>query len=40
MDNNNTKPKDSQERKNSGEKAIDKFCEQMIDRLQSIKASD
>lgn len=40
MDNNNTKPKDSQERKNSGEKAIDKFCEQMIERLQSIKASD
>jgi antirestriction protein ArdC len=40
MDNNNTKPKDSQERKSSGEKAIDKFCEQMIDRLQSIKASD
>ena len=39
MDNNN-KPKDGQERKNSGEKAIEKFSQQVIDRLQSIKASD
>ena len=39
MDNNN-KPKDDQERKNSGEKAIEKFSQQVIDRLQSIKASD
>lgn len=39
MDNSN-KPKDSQERKNSGEKAIEKFSQQVIERLQSIKASD
>ena len=39
MDNRN-KPKDGQERKNSGEKAIEKFSQQVIDRLQSIKASD
>jgi antirestriction protein ArdC len=39
MDNSN-KPKDIPERKNSGEKAIEKFSQQVIDRLQSIKASD
>lgn len=39
MDNSN-KPKDAPERKNSGEKAIEKFSQQVIDRLQSIKASD
>ena len=38
MDNN--KPKDDQERKGSGEKAIEKFSQQVIERLQSIKASD
>ena len=38
MDNN--KPKDNQERKGSGEKAIERFSQQVIERLQSIKASD
>jgi len=37
---NSNKPKDNQERKNSGEKAIEKFSQQVIERLQSIKASD
>ena len=37
---NNTKSKGSQERKSSGDRAVDRFCEMMIDRIRDMKASD
>jgi antirestriction protein ArdC len=40
MGNNDSKPKSGQERKNSGDKAVEKFAEMMIDRMKAMKASD
>ena len=40
MENNDSKPKKGTDYKNSGDKAIDKFCSLMIERMQSMKASD
>ena len=40
MENNDSKSKKGTDYKNSGDKAIDKFCSLMIERMQSMKASD
>jgi antirestriction protein ArdC len=40
MENKDSKPKKGTDYKNSGDKAIDKFCSLMIERMQSMKASD
>ena len=40
MENKDSKSKKGTEYKNSGDKAIDKFCSLMIERMQSMKASD
>ena len=40
MENNDSKPKKGTDYRNSGDKAIDKFCSLMIERMQSMKASD
>ena len=40
MENNDSKAKKGTDYKNSGDKAIDKFCSLMIERMQSMKASD
>ena len=40
MENKDSKSKKGTDYKNSGDKAIDKFCSLMIERMQSMKASD
>ncbi len=40
MENKDSKSKKGTDYKNSGDKAIDKFCTLMIERMQSMKASD
>ena len=40
MENNDSKSKKETDYKNSGDKAIDKFCSLMIERMKSMKASD
>ena len=40
MENKDSKSKNGTDYKNSGDKAIDKFCTLMIERMQSMKASD
>ena len=40
MENKDSKAKKGTDYKNSGDKAIDKFCSLMIERMQSMKASD
>ena len=40
MENKDSKPKKGTDYKNSGDKAIDKFCSLMIEGMQSMKASD
>jgi len=40
MENNDSKSKKGTDYKKSGDKAIDKFCSLMIERMQSMKASD
>ena len=40
MENKDSKSKKGTDYKNSGDKAIDKFCSLMIERMKSMKASD
>ena len=40
MENKDSKSKKGQEYKSSGDKAIDRFCSLMIDRMKAMKASD
>ena len=40
MENKDSKSRKGQDYKSSGDKAIDRFCSLMIDRMKAMKASD
>ena len=40
MENKDSKSKNGQDYKSSGDRAIERFCSAMIDRMKAMKASD